>query len=139
MPTCDAVPLWVVGLMYAIDPRYPRKRHETHSAFAHGHGAPFASICACVQHMIRATTIFRGRVQGVGFRATAAHCARAYPVTGFVRNEPDGSVLCIAEGTSGDVEAFLDAVRQSMRCNIAASDSTLSAASGEFVGFVIRR
>ena len=33
--------------------------------------------------------IFRGRVQGVGFRYTARRIAARYDVTGFVRNLPD--------------------------------------------------
>jgi acylphosphatase len=89
--------------------------------------------------MIRFTTVFRGRVQGVGFRATAVHCARASPVTGFVRNEPDGSVLCVAEGRLEDVEAFLDDIHNAMRCNIAAVESERGPATGEFDDFSLRR
>jgi acylphosphatase len=36
--------------------------------------------------------IFRGHVQGVGFRYTAREVAQQYNVTGFVRNLPDGTV-----------------------------------------------
>lgn len=89
--------------------------------------------------MIRITTIFRGRVQGVGFRATTAECARAFPITGFVRNERDGSVLCVAEGRAEDLDAFLDDVQQVMRMNIDAVDSTHGIATGEFADFRVRR
>jgi acylphosphatase len=89
--------------------------------------------------MIRATTIFRGRVQGVGFRATTRQCARAHPVTGFVRNEPDGTVLCVIEGRAEDVDALLDDIQHAMRCSIAAVDTTHGPATGEFEGFTIRR
>ena len=41
---------------------------------------------------VRLRVRFVGRVQGVGFRWTAAMVARGLDVTGWVRNEPDGSV-----------------------------------------------
>ncbi len=39
-----------------------------------------------------------GKVQGVYYRASAAEEARRLGLTGFVRNEPDGSVYLEAEG-----------------------------------------
>jgi acylphosphatase len=54
---------------------------------------------------------YAGRVQGVGFRATAAHLARRYPVVGWVRNLSDGRVQLLAEGSPDAIEAFLTAVR----------------------------
>jgi acylphosphatase len=49
----------------------------------------------------------RGRVQGVGFRAYAAREAHRLGVSGWVRNEHDGSVLVLAEGDDAAVDAFL--------------------------------
>ena len=40
-----------------------------------------------------------GRVQGVFFRAETRSAARALGAVGIVRNEPDGTVRVIAEGT----------------------------------------
>jgi acylphosphatase len=54
---------------------------------------------------------FSGRVQGVGFRATAAALARDYPVTGWVKNLSDGRVQLLAEGPEEAVRAFLQDVR----------------------------
>ncbi len=88
---------------------------------------------------IRITTVFRGRVQGVGFRYTTKDVARRFLVSGFVQNEADGSVLCVAEGEASEIERFLEAVAEAMACNIAAMESTRSVASGEFDGFTIRR
>ena len=42
--------------------------------------------------------VFRGRVQGVGFRQHTKSIARAYPVVGYVRNLGDGSVELVARG-----------------------------------------
>ncbi len=39
-----------------------------------------------------------GRVQGVAFRWEAQHAAERMGVTGWVRNEPDGSVTAHVEG-----------------------------------------
>lgn len=47
-----------------------------------------------------------GRVQGVGFRATARRVAARHPVSGWVRNEPDGSVLMQIQGTGEALAAF---------------------------------
>jgi acylphosphatase len=48
-----------------------------------------------------------GRVQGVFFRASARDDARRLGLTGFARNEPDGSVLIEVEGDGQAVERFL--------------------------------
>lgn len=42
--------------------------------------------------------IFRGQVQGVGFRYTVRQVAGQYEVTGFVRNLPDGTVEMFIQG-----------------------------------------
>jgi acylphosphatase len=58
---------------------------------------------------------YSGRVQGVGFRMTAAALARRHPgVNGYVRNLPDGDVELVAEGEVTEVEAFLAALAQQM-------------------------
>lgn len=67
---------------------------------------------------------FVGRVQGVGFRATTRSIARAYAVGGWVRNEPDGSVLLEAEGPTDQVEAFLAEVHERLSRNIEHSHRT---------------
>jgi acylphosphatase len=54
---------------------------------------------------LRATV--RGRVQGVGFRASAAREARRLGLTGWVRNELDGTVRTVAEGPDAGVDAYL--------------------------------
>jgi acylphosphatase len=53
---------------------------------------------------------FLGKVQGVGFRATLQHLAVPLSVTGWVRNEADGSVLAEVQGTPGDLHSLLSAM-----------------------------
>ena len=48
-----------------------------------------------------------GRVQGVSFRWYAQEQARRSGVSGWVRNEPDGSVLLHAEGEDDAVDALV--------------------------------
>jgi acylphosphatase len=48
-----------------------------------------------------------GEVQGVSFRATCRLHAQALGVTGWARNEPDGTVLAWFEGEPDAVEAMI--------------------------------
>jgi len=49
-----------------------------------------------------------GHVQGVGFRHAATKAAHKMNVKGFVKNEPDGSVLVHAEGEPEKLTAFIN-------------------------------
>ena len=62
----------------------------------------------------RYTARFEGRVQGVGFRATTRSIAVQSGVTGWVRNEPDGSVQLEAQGPPQSVRGFLETLRSRM-------------------------
>lgn len=48
-----------------------------------------------------------GRVQGVGFRWHAWHCAKKHSVLGYVRNQSDGSVLIIAQADKSILENYI--------------------------------
>jgi len=53
-----------------------------------------------------------GRVQGVGFRYWTSHIAERLGVSGWVRNERDGSVTVECEGPEDMVDRFIKQVRQ---------------------------
>lgn len=79
---------------------------------------------------------FTGRVQGVGFRATARSIARRHALTGFARNNPDGSVTVHAQGPGQALQAFLTDLRHVMHANItseASSNLDLDPAETDFV------
>ena len=61
----------------------------------------------------RLHAFFSGRVQGVGFRYTAERIAEDFPITGFVRNLPDGRVELLVEGDEVDLEGFIQKIRKS--------------------------
>ncbi len=48
-----------------------------------------------------------GKVQGVFFRASARHRAMLLDITGFAKNEPDGSVYIEAEGEEQSLALFI--------------------------------
>ncbi len=54
----------------------------------------------------------RGHVQGVGFRYAARRAAEMYKVSGFVRNEPDGSVYIEVEGEKPNLDMYLEWCRK---------------------------
>ncbi len=61
--------------------------------------------------LIREHIIFRGRVQGVGFRYQAMYASRTYGATGWVENLPDGSVEMEAQGTPAAIGKVLTHLR----------------------------
>lgn len=82
--------------------------------------------------MERIRVRYSGRVQGVGFRATALSLAQGYAVTGWVRNDPGGAVTLEAQGAGDDVRDFLDAVRARMGKLVhAAEEASIAVRDGE--------
>jgi acylphosphatase len=80
-----------------------------------------------------------GRVQGVCYRAWARDEAERLGLSGWVRNEPDGSVAALLVGPAAQVARMLDAMR---RGPSAARVSTVSTAPAQEpappIGFRIR-
>ena len=85
----------------------------------------FAQICRFWQRMgisverrgnmsvIRKHFRFTGRVQGVGFRYRAKYAAGGLGVTGWVKNEWDGSVEMEAQGTIEQINKMLVLINKS--------------------------
>jgi acylphosphatase len=90
--------------------------------------------------MMRITARAKGRVQGVGYRYFVTDCARETGVAGFVRNEPDGSVLITAEGSDDAVNEFVRKVRAEGDpfIRVDSLEVTESEPAGGFPGFGIR-
>lgn len=58
------------------------------------------------QRVRRLRMRFTGEVQGVGFRWTARRVARELGLSGWVRNESDGSVSMELQGPSGGIACY---------------------------------
>ena len=67
---------------------------------------------------VRFRVRYHGSVQGVGFRMTSVAQARGLDVHGFVRNEPDGSVVMDVEGSRADVRELMRRIQAAMDRNI---------------------
>jgi acylphosphatase len=80
---------------------------------------------------------YSGCVQGVGFRATTVHIARHHPVTGWIRNLPDGRVQLLVEGSADAVNGFLGAVRAYWKQQIEEERREEQTATGRYAGFDI--
>ena len=89
--------------------------------------------------LIRQHVYYTGHVQGVGFRYNALTCARAYAVTGFVRNLNDGRVELVVEGAASDVQSLLRDIQHRMDQYIHKTESDQSPPTGMFPDFSIRR
>lgn len=87
----------------------------------------------------RATDVtVTGRVQGVAFRAATQAEAARLGVTGWVRNEPDGSVTGHFEGDPAAVQALVDWCRRGPAlARVTAVDARAAAVAGH-ASFAVR-
>ena len=72
--------------------------------------------------MIRRRIVFRGWVQGVGFRWRARHAADLYGCTGWCRNEGDGSVTMEIQGEEAAIDRVIEAIRNGRYIDIEGMD-----------------
>lgn len=87
----------------------------------------------------RLDAVVQGRVQGVGFRYFVLREAARLGLRGWVSNEADGSVRCVAEGPKLALEALLACLREGPRGAVvrSVSESWLPA-TDRFDGFRVR-
>jgi acylphosphatase len=89
---------------------------------------------------IRVHVWVKGRVQGVGFRAHVEYYANQIGVTGWVRNVGWDTVEAIAEGKRGNVERFIEMVKEGPRMSrVDESKVEWEDVTGEFREFGVKR
>jgi len=87
---------------------------------------------------MRCETRFTGRVQGVGFRQATSDVAHRLGLQGWVRNEADGSVLLVIEGSSEAIDECLGELRERMEGFITNATSSRFDDEHGYGGFEIR-
>ncbi len=87
----------------------------------------------------RLEAMIRGRVQGVGFRYFVVRRAMELGLTGWVANENDGSVHCVAEGEPSALDSLEASLRSGPQGAVVSDvDPVRMAATGRFERFAIR-
>ena len=88
---------------------------------------------------VRLQAIVHGRVQGVNFRYYTQLRAIELGVTGYVRNNWDGTVEVVAEGERGAVEKLLEFIKIGPRgALVQRVDSQWQDTTGQFNSFEVR-
>ena len=86
--------------------------------------------------MERLHAMVRGDVQGVGFRYFVQRKAQQLGLTGWVRNNDDGTVELVAEGRRSDLEQLKQALEVGPRgARVDRVDAQWSGATGNLRGF----
>ena len=81
----------------------------------------------------------RGHVQGVGFRMWVLRTASRLGLSGWVRNESDGAVRTVAEGSRADLEELLRRLRTGPdNAWVSGVHERWEPPTGSFDGFAIR-
>jgi acylphosphatase len=81
----------------------------------------------------------RGRVQGVGFRWFVVRRALELGVTGWVANGADGTVRCVAEGTTAALATLEAGLREGPTGAVVDRvDAVRMPGTGQFLRFEIR-
>jgi acylphosphatase len=91
------------------------------------------------EELARLEATVRGHVQGVGFRYFVRRRANQIGVTGWVANEPDGSVRCVAEGPASALDHLLALLHSGPPgSHVADVQAVRGEATGRFDGFGVR-
>ncbi len=87
---------------------------------------------------IRAEVTIFGLVQGVWFRQSTCAIAQEYGVTGWCRNNPDGTVSAVFEGDEAAVNAVTDWCSHGPKmARVDDLQVTTTVPTGEFPDFTI--
>lgn len=89
--------------------------------------------------MQRVRVIFKGRVQGVGFRYCVLQASKNFKVVGFVKNLDNGDVELVAEGDLVEIKRFLAEIEHTHHGHIIKTLIDHRPSNGEFVNFEIRQ
>jgi acylphosphatase len=81
--------------------------------------------------------VYRGRVQGVGFRYTVRGIAARLGIAGYVKNQSDGTVLVVAEGEKGSLNTFIGMIGTEMGYYVSESRQDWREFSGKHISFDI--
>ena len=87
---------------------------------------------------VRRRVIYRGRVQGVGFRANVARLSLRFPVGGSVRNLPDGTVELIVDAEPDVFAEFHEAIQDRFVGYITSCDIERLSVQEPFTRFRVR-
>ena len=92
------------------------------------------------ENKIRANIVVGGLVQGVGFRYFVLRNANDLELNGYVKNQMDGTVLTVCEGTKSKIELLFNKLRIGpMHSNVKDCKIGWSSFVGEFSNFEVRR
>jgi len=86
----------------------------------------------------RKSIVFHGRVQGVGFRWTASQIAGEYGLTGWVRNEYDGTVTMEVQGSQDLIDNLVDRLYRDTYIRIDSMEVRTLSVVPEERGFKVR-
>ncbi len=87
----------------------------------------------------RARIVVSGLVQGVGYRSFALIQARALGLSGYVRNDFDGTVELDVEGNRQDIQSLVTQLKQGPRAaSVSDVEVRWAEFSGDFDGFEVR-
>ena len=87
--------------------------------------------------MIRVRVRFSGRVQGVGFRYSCARLATQNGVTGWVRNDPGGTVTAELQGTKSAVDNLITSLGSQPFIRVTGQDQTVIPVVSNEQGFQV--
>ncbi len=87
----------------------------------------------------RLEAVVHGQVQGVGFRYYVLRRASRLGLAGWVANQADGSVRCVAEGSATALDELVGILRHGPTgARVDRVDASRGPAAGGFDGFTVR-